>query len=93
MEANELQSKEDARINKLHLSISDKRINRDGSNLVIGVGDSVEADDHRPRGNPGGQNDDDEHESDNERELFSGLLGKGDEDALQIKERKRQEKI
>ena len=90
-EANELQSKEDARINKLHLSISNKRINRDGSNVVIGVSDSVER--QRKSGIEdldGEQND--EHESDNDRELFSGLLGNGDEDALQIKERKRQEK-
>ena len=47
LEANELQSKEDARINKLHLSISNKRINRDGSNVVIGVGDSVERNNRR----------------------------------------------
>ena len=70
-------------MNKLHLSISDNRINRDGSNLVIGVGDSVErSNDRRKITTNGDEEDDDENESDNDRELFSGLLGNGDEDAL-----------
>ena len=70
-------------MNKLHLSISDNRINRDGSNLVIGVGDSVErSNDRRKITNTGDEEDDDVNESDNDRELFSGLLGNGDEDAL-----------
>lgn len=86
MEASDLQGKEDARINKLHLSISDKRINRDGSNMVIGVGDSVEDPSPARRGTRGqdGDEDEEDHESDNNRELFSGLLGTGDEDALQV---------
>ena len=92
MEAHELQSKEEARINKLHLSISNKRINRDGSNVVIGVADSVERGNRQRNQVIEDDDGNDEHESDNDRELFSGLLGNGDEDALQIKERKRQEK-
>ena len=80
----------------MHLSISNKRINRDGSNVIIGVHESDERDNRRRNtSNPDEEDDGDqnnEHESDNDRELFSGLLGNGDEDALQIKERKRNEK-
>ena len=54
--------------------------------MVIGVGDSVERTDNvrRNTSGPDGDEDDeiDERESENNRELFSGLLGNGDEDAL-----------
>ena len=77
----------------MHLSISNKRIDRDGSNVVIGVTDSVERGNRRRnKSHPDEEEDNNEHESDNDRELFSGLLGNGDEDALQIKARKREEK-
>ena len=55
--------------------------------MLVGVGESQE----RPTGDLLNE-EDEEHESDNDRELFSGLLGNGDEDALQIKARKREEK-
>ena len=83
----EIQKKEEAKQNKLHLSISNDRINRNGSNMVIGVGDSVERGETKPN-----DQDDDEESQDNNRELFSGLLGNGEEDALAVKERKREEK-
>ena len=83
-EAIQIQRKDDFKKNKLHVSISgEKIIRKNVSNLVLGVGESQERADVE---------EDEEHESDNDRELFSGLLGNGDEDAIQIKARKREEK-
>jgi len=87
----QIQRKDDFKKNKLHVSISgsEERIPRNvsNSNMLVGVGESQE----RPTGDLLNE-EDEEHESDNDRELFSGLLGNGDEDALQIKARKREEK-
>ena len=74
----------------MHLKISNNTLGRDGSNVVIGITGSVERENRRRIASP--PDEENEYEPDDERELFSGLLGNGDEDALQIKARKREEK-
>lgn len=97
-EAVELQKKDEQNLNKLHLSISDQRIGNahaHESNQMIGVNASSEKkpgkrDSMRKETDLGGNlNDDDDDDDDSDgdhagKDLFSGLLGNGEEDALEI---------
>lgn len=64
---------------------------RNNSNMVIGVGvERNQASNIKDENED--EDDDEDHASDDNRELFSGLLGNGEEDAVAKKEKKRQEK-
>lgn len=80
MESIELQKKEDTKNYKLTLSMSQDRIGRDPSDVVLGTRNSQQED--------GKDNDDDPMDdndsNDDARELFSGLLGNDGENALQV---------
>ena len=76
-EAIVLQNKEEQRLNKLHLQISQKSFPQGESGVNIG----------ETRGN-----DDEEENEAGSRELFQGLLGNSDENILEVKARKREEK-
>ena len=65
---------------------------RSNSNeMMIGVGESTEKHVKKRQARAGGD-DDDEHASDHDKELFSEVFGKVDEDAVAVAERKKQEK-
>ena len=68
-------------------------INRNGSNVVLGANESADklakTTDQDAEMN---EEDDEDNQSDDQRELFSGLLGDGDEGILEKQARKKEEK-
>lgn len=101
-EAIKLTKKEDLRLNKLHLSISDQQmkkkqshinINRNGSNVVIGNNESADKlAKNTDQDQEMNEEDDEANQSEDQRELFSGLLGDGEEGILEKQARKKEEK-
>ena len=91
-EALEAQRKDDINMNKLHLSISDQRIanTSDSKDIIVGIVDSTERKPKRAalrKDNELGSGNEDDDDGDNSggegQDLFSGLLGNGDEDLLE----------
>lgn len=80
-EALEIQKKDESRLNKLMLSVHDERIQRNTSG-ALGADDSIAPSNKEA----------DEEDVTEDRDLFSGLLGNQDENILEVKARKREEK-
>ena len=98
-EAIDLQKKDEVNNNKLHLSISDQRIANtggDSKDIVVGL-DKKKAKRAALRKDndqlSGGDDDDDgENSGADGGDLFSGLLGNGEEDMIEMLQRKKEEK-